>query len=139
MKPYTPRPGQKGGSYCGSYWGATYEEAKAAFEAGLAEQRRLDALDVERRQPRAFWFENNGKSCIVEYTQDDGQRVSARYTRGSWSQAPAEVTAENRRSEVRRPSRSKAKVTKPPQSDPARKPRSQKPASHQESPPSPQS
>jgi hypothetical protein len=44
--------------------------------------------------PKAFDFKQDGETCRVEFTRDNGERVIAIYTRMGWARPPAEVAAD---------------------------------------------
>jgi hypothetical protein len=94
-------------------------------------KKAIDDADVEKRQPRAYGFEEDGKYVRVEYTQDNGERVSAVYERRRWGTPPAAVLAGfNDWVKKKRPMSvySTAKATEQHQPEPVRKPRTRKPS-----------
>src|SRR5262245_48802676 len=70
-------PGMKAGSLYGAGWGKTAEEA----------------AEVEKRQPRAFGFLEDGETVEVEFTRDNGERVIGIYGLVAWSRPPAKELA----------------------------------------------
>ena len=83
----------KAGSLYGAGWGKTPEEARAANDAAVAARRGADAADVEKRQPRAFGFLDDGDTVEVEFTRDNGERVIGIYGLVAWARPPAKELA----------------------------------------------
>jgi hypothetical protein len=74
-------------------WGKTLAEAKRKDAAARKARNKADKADVRKREAKLTKIENDGRFVHVEFTRNNGERVSATYELWAWNQPPADVAA----------------------------------------------
>lgn len=134
-------PRMKEGCYYGGCWGKTWEDAENAWAFKQSDRMAADQEEMKRRDPKVTHAENDGEWLDVEFTRDNGERVSATYKRSNWLTGPAEVQREIQAS-LERGHRATGPVSVwtgskelgPPQPGPAETPRTPDPSAPQPDP-----
>jgi len=75
------------------HWGKTLAEAKRKDAAARKARSKADKAEVRKRMAKVTKIEADGRFVHVEFTRNDGQRVSATYELWAWDQPPADVAA----------------------------------------------
>jgi len=70
--------------------GETFEERGDR----IIRERNAARARVKKHQPEVKDVQSNGKFVTVEWTRDNGERVSASFELVGWKQAPADVVAD---------------------------------------------
>lgn len=86
-------PGQKKGEsyFHKNSWGKTPEEAKARYDAKEVARVEKIRLDLEKHRPVVTRISENGESLAVQFTRDNGERVSGVFSLTGWGFPPAEL------------------------------------------------
>jgi hypothetical protein len=75
--------------------GRTYESCKRKEKAAREEEMERRRARIQKHDPCVIDIESNGKYLIVEYVQNNGERVMAHFKHtDGWVVPPAKIAAE---------------------------------------------
>lgn len=75
-------------------WGETMKEAMAKDRIATKERKAAQRAEIKRRKAKVIDIQSNGKYVSVEFINDAGERVIARYVFDGWSRMPGKEMAE---------------------------------------------